>query len=305
MNGAIPFLDILVTHLGDNSPSFQVYQKPTHTDQYLRWESHHSLSSKYSIIGTLTHRAKVVCTTPELLKDELKHLRGALGNCKYLYWAINRVQNKVLNNNWEDTRATNINNNNSTREENNGTTNNNNPTNLTTNNRTTKKTIGQIVIPYTKGTAESIKHIYSKYGIQVHFKGNTTIKQILMKPKDTDPKDSKSGLICPQIDCNEEYIGETGRTLGEIRREHLKQPSPIHRYSQALGHLIDDNNFNIIGREDWGQARTIKESIYIRVNNPTLNQNIGKYNLNHIWDRVLFKTPGLKLGSSQHPAAIQ
>ena len=26
---------------------------------------------------------------------------------------------------------------------------------------------------------------------------------------------------------------------------------------------------------------TIKESIYIRVNNPTLNQNIGKYNLSH------------------------
>ena len=164
------------------------------------------------------------------------------------------VQNKVLNNNQEDTRATNINNNNCTREENNGTKNNNNPNNLTTNNRTTKKTIGQIVIPYTKGTAESIKHICGKYGTQVHFKGNTTIKQILMKPKDTDPKDSKSGLIysykCPQLDCNEEYIGETGRTLGEKRREHLKQPSPTHGHSQALGHPIDDNNFNIIGRED-------------------------------------------------------
>ena len=46
----------------------------------------------------------------------------------------------------------------------------------------------------------------------------------------------------------------------------------------------------------------IKESIYIRVRNPTLNQNIGKYNLNHIWDRVLFNTPGLKLGSSQQPS---
>ena len=129
-----------------------------------------------------------------------------------------------------------------------------------------------------------------------------------MKPKDTDPKDSKSGLIysykCPQLDCNEEYIGERGRILGERRREHLKQPLPIHRHYQALGHPIDDN-FNIIGREDQGQARTIKESIYIRVNNPTLNQNIGKYNLNHIWDRVLFKTLGLKLGSSQHPVAIQ
>ena len=42
----------------------------------------------------------------------------------------------------------------------------------------------------------------------------------------------------------------------------------------------------------------IKVSIYIRVNNPTLNQNIGKYNLSHIWDRVPFNTPGLKLGSS-------
>ena len=102
-----------------------------------------------------------------------------------------------------------------------------------------------------------------------------TIKQILMKPKDQDPKDSKSGLIynyqCPQLDCNNEYIGETTRTLGERRREYLKQPSPIHGHSQATGHPIDNNMFNIIGREDWGQARTIKESIYIRVNNLTLN----------------------------------
>ena len=42
-------------------------------------------------------------------------------------------------------------------------------------------------------------------------------------------------------------------------------------------------------------SRYIKESIYIRVNNPTLNNNIGKFNLPHIWDRVLINTPGLKL----------
>ena len=93
-------------------------------------------------------------------------------------------------------------------------------------------------------------------------RGNTTIKQILMKPKDRDPKDSKSGLIysyqCPQLDCDEEYIGETGRVLGERRKEHLKQPSPIHRHSHDMGHPIDNNNFNIIGREDQGQARTIR-----------------------------------------------
>ena len=66
-NGTIPFLDTFVTPLADNSLSFQVYLKPTHTDQYLQWDSHHSLSSKYSVIGTLNHRAKVVCTNSELL----------------------------------------------------------------------------------------------------------------------------------------------------------------------------------------------------------------------------------------------
>ena len=35
--------------------------------------------------------------------------------------------------------------------------------------------------------------------------------------------------------------------------------------------------------------------IYIRVNNPTLNNNIGKFNLSHIWDRVLLNTNGLTL----------
>ena len=42
-------------------------------------------------------------------------------------------------------------------------------------------------------------------------------------------------------------------------------------------------------------ARTIKEAIYIRVNNSTLNRNVGRYNLPHIWDKVLFSIPELKI----------
>ena len=47
-------------------------------------------------------------------------------------------------------------------------------------------------------------------------------------------------------------------------------------------------------------ARNIKEFIFIRVNNPTLNRNIGKFNLPHIWDRVLLNTPGLNLKRHAH-----
>ena len=43
---------------------------------------------------------------------------------------------------------------------------------------------GIVVIPYIQGIAESFKKICGKYGIQTYFKGNTTIKQVLMKPKD-------------------------------------------------------------------------------------------------------------------------
>ena len=59
-NGAISFHDTLVKLEADNSLSISVYCRPTHTDQYLQWDSHHNLSAKYSIMGTLTHRAKIV-----------------------------------------------------------------------------------------------------------------------------------------------------------------------------------------------------------------------------------------------------
>ena len=76
--------------------------------------------------------------------------------------------------------------------------------------------------------------------------------------------------------------------------EHLKEPSPIHTHSQHTSHQLNPDQFNIIQREDQELFRLIKESIYVRVNNPTLNRNIGRFNLSHIWARVLFSTPNLK-----------
>ena len=85
-----------------------------------------------------------------------------------------------------------------------------------------------------------------------------------------------------ELGCNEEYIGEPCRALGDRYREHLKEPSPIHTHSLQSGHSSTPDNFNILGREDQGLTRNTKEAIYIKVKNPTLNRNIGKFNLNHI-----------------------
>ena len=235
----------------------------------------------------------MVCTRPELFNEELQHLREALVKCKYPRWAINKVQSKYIHNNWEE------NNSNNNNQEDTSAQSTNRSNNSTKERPPGKTHIGHIVIPYIQGLGKSFKKICRRYGIQTHFKGNRTLKQLFVKPKDQDPKERKSGVIysyqCWEITCDEEYIGETSRTLGEKFREHLKEPLPIHVHTLQSGHNATQEDLNIIGREDQGLARTIKESIYIRVNNLTLNRNIGKFNLNHIWDRVLMNTLGLKI----------
>ena len=130
-----------------------------------------------------------------------------------------------------------------------------------------------IVVPYYSGLSESIKNIGRKFGVQVYFKGGTTIKNLLMTPKDKDPIEKQSGVIyryqCDRVDCDEEYIGESSRTFGERFKEHLKPPSPIYDHSNITSHNITINNFNIVGREDLNQMRTIKEALYIGVNDPS------------------------------------
>ena len=77
-DGAIPFLDTTVKPEAGGKLSTTVYRKPTYTDQYLQWDSHHHLSAKLSVIHTLSHRAQTVCSNPELLHKEKTHLRNAI-----------------------------------------------------------------------------------------------------------------------------------------------------------------------------------------------------------------------------------
>ena len=93
-DGSMPFLDILIIPNQDGSLSTTVYRKPMHTDLYLQWDSHHTVSAKYSVVGTLYHRAETICSSPPLLQQEEKHLQKALHRCKYPAWALNRVKTK-------------------------------------------------------------------------------------------------------------------------------------------------------------------------------------------------------------------
>ena len=94
-DGSMPSLDTLVTPRSDGSLETKVYRKPTHTNQYLQWISHHAINNKCSIISTLLHRARNICSNKEILEEEQTNIQKALADCKYPNWAINRMKLKI------------------------------------------------------------------------------------------------------------------------------------------------------------------------------------------------------------------
>ena len=110
----------------------------------------------------------------------------------------------------------------------------------------------------------------------------------------------KSGVIykykCPDINCREQYIGESGRTFGDRYKKHLKAPLPIHLQSTTTGHPINPDCFSIASKEHQGLTRNIKEAMYIRVIDPSLNRDLGRFQFPHVWNQVLQdKVPTLHL----------
>ena len=191
----------------DGTLSITVYRKPTHTDQYLQWDSHHHLSAKFSVIHTLSHRASTVCSKPEWLQQEKGHLRKALTKCKYPKWALDKVEKRL---------------NRSTRQVSGGV--------LQVPNLPPMKSKIRVTLSYPthKVFVKASEKICGRYGIQTHFKGDRTIKNLLVSLKDKDSMVNQSGAIywyqCGDLGCDEEYIGETSRTFGERYKEHLKAP---------------------------------------------------------------------------------
>ncbi len=56
----------------------KVYRKPTHTDKYLSFDSHHPLQHKNAVAKTLFNRAGKICSTNEDRVEENLLVNSAL-----------------------------------------------------------------------------------------------------------------------------------------------------------------------------------------------------------------------------------
>ena len=120
---------------------------------YQLWNSYQTITAKYSVVNTLHHGARAVCSNQQLLEEE-DHLQNILIENKYPIWALYRVRMKIKTPSSSDQ----------------------NKRNNTSANNTSGNKKPYRVLPYVKGLSESMKNVCSKHGVQVHYKGENTIK---------------------------------------------------------------------------------------------------------------------------------
>ena len=132
-----------------------------------------------------------------------------------------------------------------------------------------KKTVF-ISAPYFPGLSEFFKQLFRYTHIQVCFKGQNTIKSMLMHPKDKiDPflkKDIVYQWSCTNPGCKSSYIRETSRLLCECVKEHSKEGSnsAMYQHCATKGHPLP----NVGQFKDTDQVKSqiaceAKEAIYI------------------------------------------
>ena len=95
-NGELAFLDTLLKR-NNGEISVLVYRKPTHTDQYLHYSSHHQTSCKESVVSSLFNRAYSIINKDDLNKENAR-IKQVLKENGYHESIINKVFRRNTNN---------------------------------------------------------------------------------------------------------------------------------------------------------------------------------------------------------------
>ena len=80
--GRLPFLDACLQRRTDGSLATSVYRKPTHTDRYLQYDSHHPRHVKRGVVKCVFERTQNI-TQGQESQQEQQHLKEVLGRNGY------------------------------------------------------------------------------------------------------------------------------------------------------------------------------------------------------------------------------
>ena len=171
--GSLPFLDTLLQRRDDGSLDVTVYRKPTHTDRYLDFQSHHPSHVKRGLVRCLYDRARSITTRQDNLKKEECHLTEVLKQNGYPSSFI-RSSSVPSRRNVEVTEAP-----------------------LLEGGRRPPL----VMLPYTEGVSEDIRRVCRKFGLKVVFRSGLSLRSMLTRVKDTLGMEKRSKVVY-QIPCS-------------------------------------------------------------------------------------------------------
>ena len=264
----LPYLDSLTKAEEDGSVSSKVYRKPTHTDQYLQFESHHPLVHKLGVIRTLFHRADTIVTEYDDVRQEKAHVKSALRRCGYPRWSFHNALNVKDKPPAEPSAAA----------------------------TAPGRRQVRINLPYVGGMSERLRRHFASFNICASLKPFNQLRGQLVNVKDRMPRDKRSNVVygykCPADNCTETYIGETKQAFQSRMAQHRRPAyrdqldSAIYKHISTSGHSFENTDVQILDKEVRWHERGVKESIYERIEKPTLTTKL-RFNLSHVWDPAL------------------
>ncbi|KAL9964643.1 hypothetical protein ACROYT_G028317 [Oculina patagonica] len=247
----LAFLDTAVSREPDGRLTTSVYRKPTHTDQYLAYDSHHHPPSvKRGIVKCLYERAKRLVTKPSVISKEKKHLSSVLVSYGYPFSFLQKITK---------TRKPN----------------------------TSAEPVAEFkstaVLPYVKGLSEQLRRCLQQQGVRAVFKSETTLRSQLVRPKDAVDSTKQDGVVYRiPCECGKVYIGETGRPMQDRIKEHDRgirlariQTSAVAEHTNNTGHCPLWNEVKFIDRDSHWYTRRVKEAIHIRLHPNNINRDSG------------------------------
>jgi hypothetical protein len=240
-DGQLNYLDLNIARV-DNRLEFSIYRKPTTTDHTIHSTSNHPTQHKLAAYKSMIHRLHTIPMTNEKFQNELHTIHDIAQNNGFTRKTIDKLITQHKNKH----------------------------TNTHNNTDNTNKT--WITLTYIGKETYRLKNFFTKHNINTAFKTNNQIGQKLKQNTDKRDIHNDSGvykLTCK--DCENIYIGRTGRTLKTRYKEHIR--SYIHNkldsnYAHHLnenGHQPDtiDNTMTLLHRQSMGPRLNVLEKLEI------------------------------------------
>lgn len=273
----IHFIGLTISHnnLSDSKHGYitSVYRKPTSTALFTNFNSFTHSSYRFSVFRCLLHRAFQLCSSWKLFHDEVACLRSMLLRNAFPSWILDKIIKESISKFV-------------------------NPKPVLYG---PKKDAVYIGLPYlgkpVDNARRAIKQIFKTFipnkDVIVFYKPGRRISNFF-RLKDPTPVELRSGVVyeysCGTCHCT--YIGQTTRHLRHRIAEHAGvshltgRPVRCLVHSSIRDHLIhcesgdcSIGNFKILASSSSELELLIKERLLIDSKKPSLNGNVGSFEL--------------------------